>query len=523
MRIADAARIAVAGLFLLAPLGVAEAAPPPNTLVFTNSSEADTIDPHAHFDVVRVASKNNFYDNFYRYLDNPPVLTPWIAESYTVSEDRRTYRFAIRHGIKFHDGTPLTAADVVYSVDRMMSMNRGPASLFKEMLKPGQARAVDDYTVEFTLPEPSASFLPLLPELFIVNAKLVKANEKDGDWGAAWLSRNEAGSGSFILEDYDPAIGWTARWNPDHFLGWGPKHLEHLQYKTTREANSQVLGMMRGDFHFLATTLTNDQIQRLRKSPKVKILESDQLRLFQFHINNQRPPFDNVHVRRALAHAFDYDAFNLGILGGTVERAVAPLPKAMWGYPEGIEGYAFDLAKAKEELAKWGGTFTQPISIHAMVGITQTEQAASVLQSGLRKIGVDSRILLDTYPTLANKAGKVETTPDVWTVWAGMNYPDPHNWLEGYTSVRWGTSKGGSWYKNPEVDAMAARALKSDDKAERQALYEKITRQVVDDAAALWIYSQRWYGAVGRDVQGFRYSPIGGAQDFRWVWMGPEE
>lgn len=496
------------------------AADEPKTLVFTNSSEYDTLDPLTVFDIVRVASKMNLYDNLYRYLDNPPVLTPWIAESHTLSDDRLTYRFKIREGIAFHDGAPLTADDVVYSIERMMALNKGPALLFKKTLAVAKVRAVDPHTVEIVLPEPSATFLATTPEIFIVNSKLVKGHEKDGDWGGEWLSRNVAGSGSYVMENWDPAVGWSALRNPKHFMGWGPKYVERIQFKTVREQNSQVLGMLRGDYAALVGTYSNDQIDRMRKSPNVKILEQDTLRLFMFHINNKRPPFDNIHVRKALNYAFDYDAFNKNMLGGTVTRNLGPIPAPMWGYPQDLQGYSFDLEKAKAELALWGGKFTQPIAIHGIAGTTQTEQAATILQNGLRKLGIESRIQLETFPVLANKARTVETTPDIWTSWSGTTYPDPHNWIgEQYSSIEWGSWKTGSWYQNPEVDAMLATALKSADKAERQRLYEDATRKVVADAASIWIYNQKWFGPVRRDVQGFRYCPVGGGHDFRWVWL----
>src|SRR5262245_14697884 len=101
--------------------------------VFANESNYDTMDPHAAFDVGRVAVRLNLYDGLYRWLDNPPVLQPWLAESHTVSADGLTYTFKLRRGAKFHDGTEITAEDVKYSMERILARKKGAASLLATM------------------------------------------------------------------------------------------------------------------------------------------------------------------------------------------------------------------------------------------------------------------------------------------------------------------------------------------------------------------------------------------------------
>ena len=124
--------------------------------VFANESPYDTMDPHAAFDVGRVAVRLNLYDGLYRWLDNPAVLTPWLAESHTVSADGLTYTFKLRRGAKFHDGAEVTAEDVRYSMERILALKKGAASLLSTMVAPGTTKAVDRYTVQFALAKPAA-------------------------------------------------------------------------------------------------------------------------------------------------------------------------------------------------------------------------------------------------------------------------------------------------------------------------------------------------------------------------------
>ena len=178
--------------------------------VFANASPYDTLDPHVILDVGRVASRLNLYDGLLRWQDNPAKLEPWLAQSYSVSQDGRTYTFELRKGARFHDGSEIKAADVVYSMERILGLKQGAYPLFSSLLAPGSTKATGDTMVEFNLIKPSAIFLAILPEVHVVNTALLKKNEINNDWGNAWLTGNDAGSGSYKLTSHDPASGFRS-------------------------------------------------------------------------------------------------------------------------------------------------------------------------------------------------------------------------------------------------------------------------------------------------------------------------
>jgi len=238
--------VIVLALVLLAAVPSTPAAQ--TRFVFANESPYDTMDPHAAFDVGRVAVRLNLYDGLYRWLDNPPKLEPWLAESHTVSPDGLTYTFKLRQGAKFHDGAEITAEDVRYSAERILAMKKGAAALLSTMIAPGATKALDRHTVQFTLTKPAAIFLAVVPEVHVVNSALLKKHEKDGDWGAAWLTGNEAGSGSYMLTRYDPAVGFIAKRFAGHFMPWGPKWIDATEFRTIKEDTTRVLGMIKGDY-----------------------------------------------------------------------------------------------------------------------------------------------------------------------------------------------------------------------------------------------------------------------------------
>ena len=486
--------------------------------VFANSSAYDTMDPQAVFDVGRVAYRLNLYDGLMRWLDNPPKLTNWLAESYTISDDGRKYVFKLHKGAKFHDGSEIEAKDVVYSMDRILALKKGAASLFINSIKPGTTKALDRHTVEFNLNSPSAIFLATVPEVHVLNSDLMKKHEKDGDWGSAWLSKNDAGSGSFKLKRYDPAIGFAATRFEDHFKGWGDKYLDEIEFRTVVEINSRVLGLMKGDFHGTDGYLPQDQVIRLRNSDKVDVMEQESMRIFYFLIHNGREPMNDINFRKALSYAFDYDGFINNILSGSVARNPVPVPNNIWGAPQGVKGYTFDLEKAKEYMAKVKKPIRE-ITIGALAGYGQTEQAGVLLQSALTKLGVKTNLVAEPWPVASGKLRDEQQMYDILPLWKSTYYADPHNWVgEMYHSVNIG-SRNNSWYKNPVVDKLLEEARVTTDRSVREGNYQKAAQMVMDDAAGIFVYNTKWFGPYSKNVGGVRFSPIGNAQEMRWVYF----
>ncbi|MEM8842340.1 MAG: ABC transporter substrate-binding protein [Pseudomonadota bacterium] len=510
-------RGAAAALLIVAGTAATTPAQAGGNFIFANSSAYDTLDPHAVFDVGRVASRLNLYDGLMRWQDNPPKLEPWLAEKVDISDDGLTYTFTLRDAV-FHDGSPVEASDVVYSIERILEMKKGAYSLFEGTIAPGSTKALDPKTVQFTLSVPSAIFLATVPEIHVVNEEVVKANYNGDDLGTAWLSKNDAGSGSFMLKRYDPAIGFQATRFDDHFYGWDMVEdpLDSIEFRTVVEVNSRVLGLMNGDFHGTDGYLPQDQVKRLADSENVYVDEQESMRIFYSIINSGRAPMNDLNFRKALSYSFDYDGFINNILSGSVARDPFPLPNNMWGAPTDVKGYTLDLDKAAEYLAKVEGDVPE-ITIGALAGYGQTEQAAALLQNGLNKIGVKTTILAEPWPVASGKMRDEKQMYDLLFLWKSTYYADPNNWLgEMYACDQIG-ARNSSWYCNEAVDKLLTQARETTDQAVRAANYEEANKLLVDDAAGIFIYNTKWYGPFNNGVTGIRFSPIGNGQEMRWV------
>jgi peptide/nickel transport system substrate-binding protein len=484
--------------------------------VYANNSPYDNLDPHTIFDTARAASRFNLYDGLYRWVDNPPKMIPWLAESHSVSPDGKVYTFKLRQNAKFHDGKPVTADDVVYSIERIIALKKGAASLYLDVVKPGTTKALDSHTVQFNLSAPSAIFLTTVPDILVVNSALVKANEKDKDWGEAWLARNEAGSGSYVLRRHDPAVGFTARRFADHFAGWTGQPFDDLEFRTVLETNTRVLGLIRGDYQGADGYLPYDQIQRLRQSDNVQIIEQESMRVFTLALNTSKPLMNDANFRRALAYAFDYDGFIKNIMKDSVSRNPGPNPNNIWGTPPGLKGYSYDLDKARAELKKVTGPL-RPITINALAGFSESEQAATLFQNTLRQIGVEVVVEVSPWSVVSSRMRRADTMSDIVPLWKSTYYVDPNNWVGELYGTKYHGTRTFSYYSNPKFDKLLERALVSSDQEERRKLYEEMTQIVNDDAAGIFVYNTRWYGPYSKKVAGIRFSPVSNGQDIRWA------
>jgi peptide/nickel transport system substrate-binding protein len=512
-------------LVILGLVGLGSAAVPAagqdNVLVWGDGLPVN-LDPHDPYDVPAALIQLNVYDNLYRYEGNPPQLQPWLAESHTASKDGRTWEFKLKRGVKFHDGSELTAEDVVWSVKRILGLGKAAAGPLKAA-RIDSVTAVDKHTVRFVLEKPYAPFLSIIPVVTLVNRRVVEPHAKDNDWGNAWLAGNSAGSGAYIADpaSYIPQKALDLKRNPNHFAGWShnAKPIELIRVRPVAETTTRVLALMKGEIDVGDSYLPTDQVERLAKVKDVVVHRNESMRVFVIRMNNTRPPFDNAHFRRCLSQAFNYESFIGVILKNFAERNPAPIPKNLWGFPEGVKGYEFDLQRARAECDRakaQGAPVDREIQLHIQTGLDQTLQAAQLFQSDARKIGIAMKIVPNTWPNLTASTGKPDTTPDMWIHWVSAYFIDPENWVGTmYDSQFHGTWKASAWYKNDKVDELLRAARSNPNREERAKLYQQAARLVVEDAPDIWVYNTVELRGMRARVKNFKFSPVGSGSELR--------
>jgi peptide/nickel transport system substrate-binding protein len=485
------------------------------------------LDPGQILDVQSTQWGLNAYDNLYRYEGNPAEFKPWLATEHTVTRDGLIWEFKLRQGAKFHDGSELTADDVVYTVQRLLALGRAPSAPFKPILKADSVTAPDKYTVRFKLDQPYGPFFGMIAILAVVNPRAIKPNEENGDWGAKWLASNEAGSGAYKLnpESYIPLEKADLVRNEDHFMGWSdnPDAPKKIEWRPAKVTSTRVLALLNGSLDMTDSFLPVDQVERIEKSSNAHVAKNQTMRLLTIRMNNTKPPFDNLNARKAFAYAFNYSGFIDEILKGNAIRDPVPIPTNIWGFPKDIVGYEYDLDKAKDYLKKAaaeGAPVKRSIEMHVQQPLEQTVQAGQMFQSDLVSIGVDLKLVNDTFANLTSSAAKAETTPDMWIHWTSAYYLDPDNWIgQMYDSQFHGTWKASCWYTNPKVDELLRKARFTNEQEDRAPMYEEATKLIVADCPDIWIYNMIEVCGISNRVQGFKHCPVGSGGEVRWLHL----
>lgn len=517
----DLGALAVGSLVVAAtPAGAAER----DTLV-SGDNLPRNLDPHQIFDVPMEGYALNTYDNLYRYEGNPPKLLPWLAESHTASPDGLTWEFKLRPGAKFHDMSPITAEDVVYSAHRLLALGKGPSAAFLPVLKPEGVTAPNASTVRFHLERPYAPFLAAIPLIAIVNPRVLHMHEKAGDWAAGWLASNEAGSGAYVLnpKTYLPLRHVDLTRFTHHFKGWkdNPHPVNRVAYRPTTETTTRLLALLKGRIDWTDSYLPVDSVAQVASSKLAHVEKDQDMRIFLLRMNNTKPPLNNMNMRKGLAHSFNYEGFIKDILKGYAVRDPTPMPNTLWGFPKGEKGYAYDPDKAKhyfEKARKEGAPVHKPIHIHIQEALAQTSQSAQLFQSTLAPLGINLKIVNDTWANMTTKCAKAETTPEMWVHWVSTYFVDPENWIgQMYDSQFHGTWKASCWYENPKVNALLRKARTTLGESERKPLYEEATRLIVADSPDIWIYNTIDLRGVNNRVKGFRFCPVGSGTEVRWI------
>ena len=502
------------------PVGERVAQAAQSRFVFANESDYDTADPHVAFDVGRVAVRLNIYDGLMRWQKNPAVLEPWVAESHTISADGLTYTFKMRKGVKFHDGSEVKASDVVYSLERILALGKGAASLFKSMIASGSAKAVDDYTVEFTADE-TVGDLPL-----------DRSGDSHRQCGAGQEERGQRRLGRRLavqeqrrfrrLQDQAVRSGHRLRRRAHSRI----TSRAGVRSSSTRSSSAASrtptrasLGLDEGRFQGIGGYLQTDQLKKLEASGNAKVLEAESMRVMIMEFNTTRAPLNDLAVRQALNQAFDYDGFNKDILGGLVERNPTPLPNTMWGVPKDVKGYTYDV-ESRQSHARQGRGQGRPSPRDPLPHRLRPERAGRPAVPE-RPLQDRSAVEGDRHAVADDRRALQQARDDARHIRLLdlhlLRRPAQLDRRDVPLRERRHLQERKS-LQEPEGGRTPRQGRAVDRPGHRAKLYEEAVRIVVADAPGLWIYNTKWYGPYSKNLQGIVFCPIGNAQEMRTAY-----
>lgn len=478
-----------------------------DTLVMIIEASPNNLDPRVGIDAWSERIDELIFDPLV-HRDDHFNLHPWLAASWEIP-DPLTYIFHIRHGVKFHDGHPLTARDVKWTLDTI-------ASGKIRSTKTGTFRYVDhidtpdDYTVVVHLKEPFSALL---------------WNLSDGAFGVVPYGADDKfqsqliGSGPFKFVSAEQDKDVIIEQNDDY---WGTKaKLKRVKFAVVPDPTTRALELRKGSADVAINALNPDMYVAMRRDPNIKLLEGPGTIYAYLAMNLRDPILKDVRVRQALAYAIDRRPLIHYLWRDLARPAHSVLPPEHWAYNGNVQRYEYDPEKASELLDAAGYPRKNGVRFHLTMK-TSTEEStrllAAVLQQQLRKVGIELDIRSFEFATffsdVQNGAFQLYSLR-----WIGANQdPDIFDYLFSTNRIPpKGANRG--FYSNPRVDELIADGQRETNQQKRQKDYFEIQQILAKDLP----YINLWYLdnviAYRPRVKGLKLNPSGNYDFLKDAWL----
>lgn len=483
-----------AAALMLALAATADAA---GTLRIGRDQDNTTFDPALTIANADIWIFDNMNANLVRVTRDGTGLEPDLAEKWTISDDGKTYTFTMRPGLKFSDGSPITVADVKFSLERTRDLETSVmASMYKIMTS---VETPDDHTVVIKLDKPSA---PLLATLAMFSASILpqKAVEAAGeDFGT-----KPVGAGAFMLEEWKRGDRAILVKNPNYWEAARVK-LDRIEWIIVPSDNTRVLKLQAGEIDAMIF-VPFAMIAQLKQDANVEVHLDPSSREDHMLFNHTHKPLDDQRVRQAICEAVDREAIVKSVLFGSGSVANSVIPAGALYYNKDNPTCKFDPAHAKT-LLEQAGAKDLTLKLLIVAGDVTNEQAAVIIKDSLAKVGIDAEIAKE-------EAGQQ------WTDIQAMDYDlalsywtndiiDPD---EKVTFSLYGKDENKSYftgYSNPKVSDLIDQGRVEMDPAKRTAIYNEIQLIAAHDVNWVDLYYSPFRNASRKTVKGFYQNPTG--------------
>jgi len=455
------------------------------------------IDPAVGSDYSSSSALVNLYDTLvYPAVDGTPMAH--VATSWEISPDGLVWTFHLRDDVLFHDGTPLTAEDVKFSMDRITTIGEGYGFLFVGRID--HTEVVDEHTVRFYLVKPFGPFLSTLYRLYILNKDLVEANIKRpgpygdiGDYGKEFLLTHDAGSGPYIVKEFRVEEELVMVKNPNYWLPIDPEAPDELRFIGTTEPATIRTMMARRELEISDQWQPQEALQALDNIEGVDIAAFSPGTEFYLMINTKIPPTDDIHFRRAMAWATDYATVVEHVFPGAIQ-ARGPVPQNLPGADPTVFQFHRDLDRAREELQKskyYDQLDQYEVEFHWIAEVPDEEKVALLFMANMAEIGINVKVVKVPWMSVVEEMAQLETSPHIVSVFDSSHYPEAGSLLESrYHSSSAPTWEQNEWLLDPQLDAMIEDALATVDREDRFAKYAEIQNYIVDLCPTIFLFEQ---------------------------------
>ncbi|MEM3961111.1 MAG: ABC transporter substrate-binding protein [Sulfolobales archaeon] len=488
----------VAGLFLF----FTPRPSPPSQIVIGVTDKVTDLDPSNAYDFFTWEVLSNIMEGLYKYKPGTADLIPGIATSYEIRDNGYTWIFHLRDNVRFCDGTPVTAQNVVWSIKRVMYIKGDPSWLVTDFVD--DVKALDNYTVEFKLKTPASYFLSLVatPPYFPVNPNYPFTNiSSDATWG---------GAGAYCIKDFKRDEYIVLEANP-YYYGEKPK-TQTIIIKFYRDASSLRLALERGEVDIAWRTLRPTDYVDLIKSGKYNVIEAPGGFIRYLVINVKMNPTNDVLVRKAIAAAINRTEIIEKVFMGTMQPLYSMVPNGMWSHIDSFKelyGVGPNLTLAREYLMRAGYSESNKLKIELWYtpthyGDTEAD-VAQLIKSQLEATGlIEVTIRSSEWATYVSQLrnGQMMVSLLGWY----PDYIDPDDYLTPFLKSdanKW----TGTGYANPTVDRLLEEAQSIADQSQRASIYEQVQRILADEAPYIPLFQGYLIIVAQKNVEGILVGP----------------
>ncbi|MGZ4567520.1 MAG: ABC transporter substrate-binding protein [Blastococcus sp.] len=467
------------------------------TLTIARSQDIISMDKTTTFDNNSIYVMEQIMEPLFTVSKDGSKVEPYLATGYDISADKLTYTIHLRKGVTFSDGKPLTAADVKFSIDEDTKTGTDGWGYINAAID--TVTATDDNTVTIKL---KYAWAPLLADLSLFSNGIIPNNyggkTKDAFYQAP------VGTGPFVWGSWTKGQSVKVTANKKY---WGNKpHLDAVTWTVVADANTRKLQLQGGQID-IDDTPDWSSFSSLKGTAGINAQTFPSTYEEYITFNEQHKPFQDVHVRRAIASAIDRNAIIKTVLFGNGTVADSLLSPGTPFYDKNNGAPGFDVAKAKQELAQ--SSVPNGFSTTILISSGNPDQAsiAQILQSELKQIGIDLKIqqLDPTAQKQARLKSQFDMVAQAWT----MDIPDPDEWTSFAVDPDGGSHSSFSYYNNPQVIALNKQAEKETDDSKRAQLYSQLQKQVSADSPFAYLYYAPYVFAMKDSVKGFYSTPLG--------------
>ncbi|CAA9328724.1 MAG: Dipeptide-binding ABC transporter, periplasmic substrate-binding component [uncultured Nocardioidaceae bacterium] len=453
------------------------------------AGEPDNLDPHNTSAYFSFQVLENVYDTLVEPDENLE-MQPSIAEEWETSEDQLTWTFTIRQDVKFSDGSDLTAEDVAYSYNRIIDEELSSSYKFAEVKS---IKALDPQTLEIALKQPQPNLLAAVGG-YKGMAIVSKKNVTSGD-----VKTNPVGSGPFKLDSFRSGDRIELVRNEEY---WGEKPaLSGVTFTFVKDPTVALQNLEGGEVQW-TDNLPPQQVSTLEESDEVVVESEPTSDYWYLALNQNREPFNDENVRRAIAFAIDREAIVKAAKFGNATVNQTAIPEASSWYHE-YAPYSHDPDQA-QQLLDDAGVSDLTMDLMVTSDYPETVSAAQVIADQLSEVGIEVEIRELDFSTWLAEQGKGNF--DMFMLsWLGNIDPDEFYYAQHHSKGQFNFHG----YSNPEVDTLLDEAKVETDTEQRKQMYDDVSELIVDDASYIYLYNpdiaQGWMPEVeGYEVRADR-------------------